>query len=49
MFKVDDFSPRLSDKHCSISVSFELHVYHNVTVDASLSETTRIKRFNDDC
>ena len=27
----------------------ELHVYHNVIDDASLSETTRIKRWNDDC
>jgi len=34
---------------CSISVSFELHVYHNGIDDASLSETTRIKRWNDDC
>ena len=49
MFKVDDCSPLLSDKHYSISVSFELHVYHNVTDDASLSETTRIKRWNGDC
>ena len=49
MFKVDDCSPLLSDTHCSISVSFELHVYHNVIDDASLSETTRIKRWNDDC
>ena len=39
----------LSDKPCSVSVSFELHVYHYVTDDASLSETTRIKRWNGDC
>ena len=39
----------LFDKHCSISASGELHVYHNVTDDASLSDTTRIKRWNDDC
>ena len=49
MFKVDDFSSLLSATHCSISVSFELHVYHNVTDDASLSETTRIKRWNGEC
>jgi len=49
MFKLDDFSPLLSATHCSISVSGELHVYHNVTDDALLSETTRIKRWNDDC
>ena len=49
MFKVDDFSPLLSATHYSISVSCELHVYHNVTDDASLSETTRIKRWNGNC
>ena len=49
MFKVDDFSPLLSATHYSISVSFELHVYYNVTDDASLSETTRIKRWNGNC
>jgi len=49
MFKLDDFSPLLSATHCSISVSFELHVYHNGIDDASLSDTTRIKRWNDDC
>ena len=49
MFKVDDCSPLLSATHCSISASGELHVYHNVIDDASLSDTTRIKRWNDDC
>ena len=49
MFKVDDFSPLLSATHCSISASGELHVYYNVIDDASLSDTTRIKRWNGDC
>jgi len=48
MFKEDNRSPLLFDKHCSISASFKLHVYHNVTDDASLSESTRIKRWGDD-